>query len=96
MSYRINRIIRKAGAERLPLFGLMEVRSMPEQEVPEAGGGQEQDQHDHGHHIAHHHAIQLGPAEMLAVFLHLIDDPLGSAGHAVSAKNSSIKTIGET
>ena len=48
---------------------------MPEQEVPEAGGGQEQDQHDHGHHIAHHHAIQLGPAEMLAVFLHLIDDP---------------------
>ena len=63
---------------RLPLFGLMKVRSMPEQEVPEAGGGQEQDQHDHGHHIAHHHAIQLGPAEMLAVFLHLVDDPLGA------------------
>lgn len=51
---------------------------MPELEVPEAGGGQEQDQHDHGHHIAHHHAIQLGPAEMLAVFLHLVDDPLGA------------------
>ncbi len=40
-----------------------------EEQAAETCGGQEQDQHDHRDHVAHHHAVKSGPAEMLPVFL---------------------------
>ena len=50
--------------------------SAAEDQAAKAGGGQKQDEHDHGHDVLHHHAVKLCPAKVLAVFLNLGDDPL--------------------
>ena len=50
--------------------------SAGEDQAAKTRGGQKQNEHDHGNNVAHHHAVELCAAEVLAVFLDLGDDPL--------------------
>ena len=66
---------RKRERASVPFFAKISYLSAEDQ-AAEPRGGQKQNEHDDRDDILHHHAVELGAAEVLAVFLDLGDDPL--------------------